>query len=155
MHVAELLAGIPWTESRVRHHVVNEVAQTLHKVLVFTNPFAQPSQKWKQGCSIASWAGDSEGEHTCTLYISVPVQENKVKPRKGQNFGWNWVPIEIRERINQHTTNTIEEIDRDRLPWQKMIGNPVGINQIHRDEADTLHNRFSILSKEEALTTLE
>ena len=27
VHIAELLAGVPWTETKVRQHVVNETAQ--------------------------------------------------------------------------------------------------------------------------------
>lgn len=45
IHIAEILAGIPWTTERVRKHVVNEISQALRKVLIYnsssTNPFQQ------------------------------------------------------------------------------------------------------------------
>jgi hypothetical protein len=88
VHIAKLFAGIPWIETRVKTHIVNEVAQTLYKVLVFTNPANNPLQKWKQGRWFAIWEGEPEGDYTCTLYVSVYVQENKIKPQKGQNHGW-------------------------------------------------------------------
>ena len=49
VHIAELLAGISWTKTRAKQHVVNEVAQALHKVLIFTNKAPNPLQKWKHG----------------------------------------------------------------------------------------------------------
>lgn len=42
VHVAKLLAGIPWTTSRARQHMVNEVSQALHKVLIFNNNLFNP-----------------------------------------------------------------------------------------------------------------
>lgn len=99
VHIGELLAGVPWTESRVRQHVVNEVAHALYKVLVFTNPAANPLQRWKQGRWFADWTCELDGDHTCTLYVSVTAHESKIKPRKGHTFGWHKIPQEIRERI--------------------------------------------------------
>ena len=117
VHIAELLAGIPWTKARTRQHVVNEVAQALHRVLIFTKQAPNPLQKWKHGCWFSSWEGDSEGEHTCTLYVSVHVQETKIKPRKGQNFGWRRVPTAIWERINLHNPDKIEDSEAERAQW--------------------------------------
>ena len=45
MHVAELLAEIPWTTTRARQHVVNKIAHTLHKVLIFNSQLTSPFKK--------------------------------------------------------------------------------------------------------------
>lgn len=86
VHIAELLAGIPWTSSRARTHVVNEISQALHKNLIFNNKLSNPFQKWQQGNWFASWVEDGEGENTCTIFVCITVTDQKVKPRKGQNF---------------------------------------------------------------------
>ena len=44
VHIGEQLAGIPWTETRTKKHIVNEVAQALYKVLVFTKSTDNPLQ---------------------------------------------------------------------------------------------------------------
>lgn len=63
VHIAELLAGIPWTSSRARQHVVNEISQALHKVLIFNNNTSNLFQKWQQGTWFASWVEEAEGDH--------------------------------------------------------------------------------------------
>ena len=63
VHIAEFLAGIPWTPLRARQHVVNEISQTLHKVLIFNNNLSNPFQKWQHGNWFACWGEDAEGEH--------------------------------------------------------------------------------------------
>lgn len=44
VYIAEVLAGLPWTTHRARQHIVNEVAQGLHKVLIFNNQHTPPSK---------------------------------------------------------------------------------------------------------------
>lgn len=100
VHIAELLAGVSWTEARVRQHVVNEVAQTLYKVLVFTNPSSNPLQRWKQGKWFACWEGELD-------------RENKIKPKRGHTCGWFRVPLEIRDRIQLHLAKGLEAITED------------------------------------------
>jgi len=123
VHIAEQLAGIPWIESRARQHIVSEVAQALYKVLVFTNPSANPLQKWKQGKWFANWEGDPEGVYTCTLYVTVLAQENKIKPRKGHAHSWIRLPGDISNRVQLHSSNDIEAIEEDCLSWYKLTHN--------------------------------
>jgi hypothetical protein len=132
--------------------VVSEVAQALHKVLIFTNKSPNPLQKWKHGCWFSGWEVDSEGEHTCTLYVIVQVQETKLKPRKGQNFGWRRVPTKIWERIHVHSADMIEDSEAERTQWQKMIGTPRRNSTKPNLSAGSSPNRFSVLSEEEDLT---
>lgn len=73
VHIAELLAGIPWTPSRARLHVVNEISQALHKVLKFNNSTSNPFQSWQQGLWFAHWTEEVEGEHICTLFVCITV----------------------------------------------------------------------------------
>lgn len=61
VNIAELLAWILWTENKVRQHIVNEVSQALHIILVFTNRAANPLQRWKHGTWMSSWEGEPEG----------------------------------------------------------------------------------------------
>ena len=152
VHIAELLAGIPWTEARTRQHVVNEVAQALHKVLIFTNKNPNPLQKWKQGCWFAHWEEDSDCEHTCTLYVGVQVQENKIKIQKGHNFGWCKVPPQIWARITAHNLDTIQDCEADRSSWQQMMGMPRHRFAKPTTSTGSSQNRFSVLSEEEILT---
>jgi hypothetical protein len=152
VHIAELLAGIPWTELRTKQHVVSEVAQALHKVLIFTSKAPNPLQKWKHGCWFANWEGDSDGEHTCTLYVTVQVQETKIKPRKGQNFGWRKVPTKIWERITSHNSTKIEDSEAERTHWQQMIGVPRRSSTKPNTSTGPPQNRFSVLTEEDILT---
>lgn len=154
LHIAELLAGVPWTEPRVRQHVVNEVAQSLCKVLVFTNPSSNPLQKWKQGMWFANWEGELEGDHTCTLYVGVFVQENKIKPRKGQMFGWPKVPVEIRERIQAHSTDSIEAVTNDCIHWFGMTQPNSNISTPTTKTTTTHQNCFAALNEENSSATL-
>jgi hypothetical protein len=87
VHIAELLAGIPWTQSRARQHVVNEVSQALYKLLIFNNNLSNPFQRWTQGRWFAQWGQGVEGEHICTLFVSIDAPEHKIKPRKGFLLG--------------------------------------------------------------------
>jgi hypothetical protein len=87
VHIAELLAGLPWTEQRARNHVVNELAQVFHKILVFTNPAANPLQRWKQGRWLALWTEEAEGAHVCTLYMTTKIPDQE-KPRVWAGTGF-------------------------------------------------------------------
>lgn len=151
VHIAELLAGVPWTETRVRQHVVNEVAQALYKALVFTNPAQNPLQRWKQGKWFAKWDEVTEGEHACTLYVSVFVQESRIKPRKGQSCSWHKLPDTIKNHIDTHASEAIEAITGEQAHWSKITQletNP----SLTKSETATKHpNRFAVLSEDEIL----
>lgn len=148
VHIGELLAGVPWTEARVRQHVVNEVAQALYKVFVFTNPASNPLQKWRQGKWFADWTGELDGDYVCNLYVCVLVQENKIKPRKGHTYGWNKIPQDIRERIQMHTSEAIEAVQEEQAHWIKMIHEEASCNQSGSEATKTHQNRFAVLSEE-------
>lgn len=156
VHIAEILAGIPWTEQRVKQHVVSEVAQALHKIFVFTSKSPNPLQKWKHGKWFATWEEDTEGEHTCTLHVSIKVQEAKLKPRRGQNLGWRKVPIHVLEKINAHITDTIVDGAEDAQHWQQMTRREASEgttkSQTHPPGV-TSHNRFSALLEEKLLNS--
>jgi hypothetical protein len=145
VHIAELLAGIPWTEARVKQHIVNEVAQALYKAFVFTSPSANPLQRWKQGTWLASWSGEPEGDQTCTLYASIKTQEYKLKPRRGRSYGWNRLPDGFRDKIQAHMTDNIATIEGEPLHWDKMkTQSPTTASK----EVDTTHpSRFSVLGE--------
>ena len=153
VHIAELLAGIPWTEPRARQHVVNEVAQALHKTFVFTNKSPNPLQKWKQGRWFANWEEAAEGEYTCFLYVSIKVHETKIKPRRGQSLGWRRVPSQLWERISSHTSDTIADSTEDSYQWQQMIAKSPhnGTKTPVQPTGITPHNRFSALVEEDLL----
>lgn len=154
VHIAEQLAGVPWTETRVRQHIVSEVAQALYKVFVFTNPSLNPLQQWKHGKWFARWTADLEGDHTCTLYVNIKAQEHKLKPRKKVNVGWRNLPDEIRTRVQQHVEDGIESLTgEENLLWHKTAGKTQSSPTTTRVAA-TLHpNRFPILSETDTNTT--
>lgn len=128
--------------------MVNEVAQALYKVFVFTNPSSNPLQKWKQGKWFVGWVGDPEGDQVCTFYVSIKVQEHKIKPRKGENYGWSKILDELRQRIQLHTTNTIETLEGDLLLWRNMINKTKPLSTTTTQATTTTHpNRFSVLSE--------
>ena len=95
VHIAEVLAGIPWTQTRARQHVVDEVSHMLYKLLIFNNNISNPFQRWSQGQWYAQWGQGTKGESICTLYVSIDVPEQKVKPRKGNNMSWRKEPVEV------------------------------------------------------------
>lgn len=152
--VAEQLAGIPWTALRAKQHVVNEVTQALHKVLVFNNNLTSPFQKWAQGRWVANWTVNPLGEHTCTLYVCIAVPETKVKIRKGKDFGWKSVPGVIREFLTNTNTEHIQEANLQGRHWQEMAGlkelthySPTQPSEV------TSPNRFAVLSEEDILSS--
>lgn len=155
VHIAELLAGVPWHESTTKQHVVNEVAQALYKVLVFTHKTANPLQKWKSGHWFANWTGEGEGERTCTLYVCAPIQETKSKPRKGQQFGWRRIPEKMWEKIISHKAEGISNCTQDTAQWQQLIGGSRNTQRKTTHTVSSLQNRFSILSEEEPITSQE
>ena len=121
MNIAEQLAGVPWTPARAKQHVVDETSLSLNKVLIFNNNLSNPFQTWQQGSWFASWEEGPEGEHTCTLYASVSVTEQKVKPRKGQHFKWQPVPGVIKEQLAAHTAATITQVTNHNQ-WHTLAG---------------------------------
>ena len=147
VHIAEQLAGIPWTQSRARQHIVNEVSQSLHKLLIFNNNLSNPFQKWSQGQWYAQWGQGSEGANICTLYVSIDTPEHKVKPRKGFQMGWRREPVEVSSLRTVSTTEDIQVVDPDSTLWQKMAGRlPNPPVEQHPPES---HNRFASLLEEE------
>lgn len=153
VHIAEQLAGIPWTETRAQQHVVNEVAQALYKVLVFPNPTSNPLQRWKQGRWYANWERELDGGYTCTLYVSVLVQEPKFKPRRGQSHNWSKIPGEIGHHLQLHKSDMVETIMENQIQWHTLIHNAESSsNNPPTEVTATLQNRFAALSDEEALT---
>ena len=116
IHVAELLAGIPWTTPRARQHVVNEVSQSLHELLIFNNSSTNPFQKWSQGSWFSQWTTSSTGDHICTLHAIIQVPESKIKVRKNKNIAWGPIPTELLGMINTNNTEEIQELTEARDP---------------------------------------
>lgn len=146
VQVAELLAGIPWTQSRARQHVVDEVSQALHKFLIFNNNLSNPFQTSSQGCWFSHWSQQPE-ENICTLFVCVAVQEHKIKPRKGRSFGWRRVPTNIKELLQLHMTEDIHDTP-EHNQWHQMTGDAPEVRPTPQDTPATT-NRFSVLVEEE------
>jgi hypothetical protein len=145
VHIAEVLAGIPWTQHRARQHVVDEVSQILHKKLIFNNNLSNPFQKWNQGQWYAQWGQGEDGESICTLYVSIDVPEQKVKPRK---VGWRKEHGEISLVRSLQITEEIQLVEQDNPQWLKMAGRlPMQTKEQMPPES---HNRFATLLEEEA-----
>ena len=148
VHIAEVLAGIPWTQCRARQHIVDEVSQALHKILIFNNNLSNPFQKWVQGNWYAQWGLGTEGEVICTLYVSIDVPEQKVKPRKGQHMGWRKEPVAISEVRNSLTTEEIHLVSPEHTLWQLMAGRLPGKKATEQAPPES-HNRFATLLEDE------
>ena len=148
VHVAEVLAGIPWTQSRARQHVVNEVSQALHKLLVFNNNLSNPFQKWTQGNWYAQWGQGTDGECICTLFVSIDVPEQKVKPRKGLHMSWRKEPTEVSNILAERVTEEIQAVAPDYTHWKKMAGRLPEKTTEHAPPES--HNRFASLLESEA-----
>jgi len=148
VQVAELLAGIPWTTIRARQHVVDEVSQSLHKLLIFNNNLSNPFQNWNQGRWYSHWARGPEGDHICTLFVCVAVTEQKVKPRKGKNLGWRRVSPEIQSSLRANETEEIQTISEDHAQWQEMAGHLSKSHTTPQAPPES-HNRFAALIEEE------
>ena len=121
-NIAELLVGVPWTLPRVRQHIVNETAHALHKVLIFNNQHNTPFQKWDQGNWFSHWSTTTDGDHLCTCYVNIAVPENKVKIRKGRDFGWKKVPPAIHNLLTAPHTELIQDVAEYGTQWQDMAG---------------------------------
>lgn len=148
VQIAEVLAGIPWTQIRARQHVVNEVSQALQFFLIFNNNLSNPFQRWNQGLWYAQW-GQEEGECICTLYVSIDVPEQKVKPRKGNNMGWRREPMEVTIICTSHMTEDIQVVAADLTLWQVMVGRLPILKTMEQMPPES-HNRFASLLEEEA-----
>ena len=149
VHIAEVLAGIPWTQTRARQHVVDEVAQALHKLLIFNNNMSNPFQRWNQGQWYAQWGQGTEGESICTLYVSIDVPEQKVKPRKGHTMSWRREPRDVSILRTSQGTEDIQPVASDNTVWPRMAGR-LPPNQTKEYAPPESHNRFSALLADEA-----
>ena len=137
VHIAELLAGVPWTVSRAKQHIVNEMSQALHKVLIFNNQHTTPIHKWEQGRWFSNWTCTGDGEYTCTLYVLIGVVENKTKIRKGKELGWRKIPVEIQEALAGTHTELIQDVEKDDAHWAGMAGQPIAHNPFHNTPTPT------------------
>lgn len=115
---------------------------------MFTNLASNPLQKWKQGKWFACWEGEPEGDFTCTLSVSVAVQENKIKPRKGQAYGWHKLLEEIKDQIQLHSVDTIEAITLYSTHWHRLLFAEATTSTAVSEATSTHPNRFAVLSKE-------
>ena len=122
VHIAEVLAGIPWSTQRARQHVVNEVAKGLLKVLIFNNQHNTPFQKWSQGRWQAGWSLSPDGEHMCTLYVTIATPESKIRIRKGKALKWSPIPERIKEILNSEHKESIQTVGEHSSTWLEMTG---------------------------------
>ena len=150
VHIAEVLAGIPWTSSRAKLHVVNEVSLAMHKILIFNNNFSNPFQRWNQVQWFAQWTYGTEGESICTLYVSIDVPEQKVKPRKGNNMGWRKEPLEVSALRASQQFENIQLIASEQTLWQSMAGLLPKTKATDQTPPES-HNRFATLLEEEVV----
>lgn len=150
VHIAELLAGIPWTPLRAKQHVVNEVSLALHKIFIFNNNQTSPFQKWSQGRWHAHWTTSPNGDYTCTLYVTIVVPEHKVKIRKGRTMSWKKIPLTCKELLTSQPAEEVQDITHSWQQWQELIGLAVApyITSHLNSPAATL-NPFPVLSEEE------
>jgi hypothetical protein len=129
VYIAEVLAGIPWSKPRAKQHVVNEVTQSLHKIMIFNNQHTTPFQKWSQGRWHSHWTTSEEGEHMCTLYVVIPTPESKVKIRKGKTIEWTPLPGGIKEILTQISQGEEVSAVGEAAPlWQELTGSPLTTN---------------------------
>lgn len=84
------------------------------------------------------------------------IQESKVKPRKGKDFGWRKVPQSLQHQVTTHTIDLIVDIEDDRAAWQQMAGvRNKDPNTNLRTTESAKQSRFVALSEEEELETQE
>jgi hypothetical protein len=149
-HVAEQLAGLPWTPLRAKQHVVNELSQSLHKVFIFGNNVHNPIQKWTQGQWYVEWTAPTEGENHCTLYVSIMVTEQRGEIRKGRNLEWRTTPAAIREMFCGQQSEDIQELEITSGQWKELIGSTLASTSTPtQSSAEVSPNPFSVLSEEE------
>lgn len=149
VYVVEQLVGIPWTQIRARQHIVNEVSQALHKILVFNNNLSNPFQQWIQGRWYAHWGYGADGEHICTFFVSIDAPEHKIKPRKGFHLGWRKEPVEVSSILTTQGSEDIQVVDTDHYIWQRMAGRLPSTKNTDQHPPES-HNRFASLLEEEA-----
>ena len=157
VHIAEVLAGIPWSQQRARQHIVNEVTQALHKILIFNNQQTTPFQKWSQGRWHSHWSNTEEGDHMCTLFVVIPTPESKVRIRKGKDVKWNQLTSDISDFLKQ--TRQGEEIGptgATPIRWYELIGQsspspykPAPNTQPKKVSTPAARNPFAALFAEE------
>lgn len=147
VHIAEILVGVPWSLQRIKHHIVKETTQALHKVLIFNNQYNTPFQQWDQGLWFSQWDNTGEGEHICTLYVSIAVPESKIKIRKGRSIGWRNVPEDVKVILtNTSQAEMIQEVADLQNQWQNMTGRRTSNPS---PSTPTARNPFSVLSEED------
>ena len=147
VNIAELLAGVPWSIQRLRHHIVNETAQALHKVLIFNNQHNTPFQKWDQGLWFSQWITTQGEEHVCTLYVSIAAPETKIRIRKGRNIGRRNIPTSIQPILLNSKTELIQDVAELGDQWQDMAGGGVSSRPCSQQPAPTTAKiPFSVLS---------
>ena len=149
VHIAGVLAGIPWTPNRAKQHVVNEVSQVLHKLLIFNNNLSNPFQNWTQDHWFAQWGPGADGEHICTLFVSIEVPEHKIKPRKGFQMGWRREPPEISPTLATLMTDEIQSVDPNHTHWTRMARRLPNMKTSEQSSPES-HNRFATLLENEA-----
>ena len=49
IQIAEILAGLPWSPSKVKQHIDSQISHALHKVMIFNTSASNPFQVWNQG----------------------------------------------------------------------------------------------------------
>ena len=148
VHIVEVLAGVPWTPDRAKQHVVNEVSQTLHKLLIFNNNLSNPFQTWQQGRWFAQWKQGADGEHICTLFVSIDVPEQKVKPRKGNQMGWRRESREVSQILATLKSEEIQPFESDYTQWTKMARRLPNSKTFEQSSPES-HNRFATLLENE------
>ena len=153
VHIAEVLAGVPWSLSRARQHIVKETAQALHKVLIFNNQYTTPFQTWDQGRWFSQWEKTADGDHICTLYVSIAAPESKIKIRKGRNIGWKTIPEIIKTTLNSPQSGAIQDVAELKSQWQIMSGKRDLLYTDQQAPTPTERNPFSVLSEEEDLSS--
>lgn len=153
LHIAEVLAGVPWNANRVKHHIVNELAQALHKILIFNNQHSTTIHKWKQSYWFSHWTEDIDGEHTCTLYANIAVPKSKIKLRKGREIGWRKIPAPIQTILSSPSSEEIRDVEINEAHWQAMTGlqGSASRTQPHTEDNPAARNSFAVLSEEEVL----
>ena len=148
VHISEQLAGIPWTTQRARQHIVNEVTQALHKLLIFNNQQTTPFHKWHQGRWYSQWTPLETGEQICTLYVNIDVQESKIKIRKGKKLGWKELPAFSQVIWHLPHTEEILPTAEHGTEWKEMAGYAEASPTSPQVPATMSHNPFSVLSEE-------
>lgn len=149
-HIAETLAGVPWTLVRARQHIVNETTHALHKVLIFNNQNTTPFHKWEQGSWFSQWTLTTDGEHLCTCFVSVAVPESKIKVRKGRDFGWRKIPSLITNVLTAPQTYLIQDAAALGQHWQGMAGKKEKAPaRTPPEDTPAAKNPFAVLSEEE------